>query len=104
MHIHFNLIGSIPVIEHLRNVLPGIISRYEASRPATHVEFGLMSDTEVKEYLQEELQKVASMQRMADAVAIELGAAHFYGLSSLDFSSMDELIGAIKVLNGAANG
>lgn len=89
MKVHLELIGTIPAVECLRNMLDEIILRYENAVPS-NIEFGLMSDSEVKKYL----------GRILDGIAIELCAAHFYGLSMQDYSSLDELI---DVLNGIEN-
>jgi hypothetical protein len=95
MKIHRELIGSIPMVQHLRDSLDKIIQRYEASR-LTEPEFGLMSKTDIKLYMDEARKDNRSMQRMVDAVAIELCAQHFYGLTSIDFNTFPDLIDAIK--------
>ena len=98
MKIHYDLIGTVPAVEFLKapGALDELILRYEQGKPLRKAEFGLMSPTDIKLYVAEAFKDPKSVQRMADGVAIELAAQHFYGLKGEDFSTMAELIDAIN--------
>lgn len=101
MKIHYDLIGTVPAVEFLREpgALDELIFHYEQTAPKDAPEFGLMSGTDVALYMKEQLKSPAVLQRMCDGVAIELAAQHFYGLKGEDFNTIDELIEAINVIN-----
>lgn len=96
VNIHYDLLGSVPAVECFRDSLDELILRYETTQPERRPEFGLMSETDIKLYIDEVFHDPPAMQHMADGIAIELCAQHFYGLRGVDFSTMTELINAMN--------
>ena len=81
LNINYALIGTIPEMEMYRNSLPALIAEFRAEK-----------------------QKVGEKEPfsvMAKGAAIEMCAAHFYGLEVRDFSTMAELIDAIESMDQA---
>lgn len=101
LKIHYDLIGTVPAVECFRNSLDELILRYEREKPASNsvIELGLMSETDIKLYIQDSIKDPQRRQRMCDGLAIELCAQHFYGLKSEDFNSMADLIDAINSMD-----
>lgn len=81
--INYALIGTLPVAEQFRNTLPELIKSYEARMAAVN----------------ENTPRDARLVITSMAMQIEDCAAHFYGLDTKDFFSMDELIDAIRGLD-----
>ena len=96
MKIHYDLIGTIPEVECFGNSLDEIILRYEMTNLEPRPQFGLMNQADLKQHIATSFNDSAALTRMADAVAIELCAEHFYGLRGADFNTMSELIDAIN--------
>lgn len=98
VNIHYDLLGSVPAVECFRDSLDELILRYETTGPVRRPEFGLMSETDIKLYVNEAFRDPCSMQHMADGIAIELCAQHFFGLRGTDFNTIAELISAMNDL------
>lgn len=96
--IHHELIGTVPSVNCYRNTLDEIILRFELAKPGRLPQFGLMTPTEIKEYIAQAFVDPETCQRMCDGAVIELCAAHFYGLKGEDFNTITELIAAINCI------
>jgi hypothetical protein len=102
MHIHYELIGSIPAMESFRYTLDEVFDRYVASTPtpeqvkakfAEHI--NARDEGRLSSMLDGLFEDPKVVERMADGAVIAMCAEHFYGLRAIDFDSTRELIDAI---------
>lgn len=85
MQLNYNLIGSQPHVEVLRLALPELMNNYQRRNAA------------ITEHTPREDRFLVSDL----AVQIEDCAAHFYGLDAAEFSTVDDLISAVRGLDQA---
>jgi hypothetical protein len=83
MKLSYSLIGSIPEVERFRDALPQMIADYNVAMDAMSAH-------------------TSRADRMAISIMaeqIEQCAQHFYGIDTLQFKTMDGIIGAIQALD-----
>jgi hypothetical protein len=103
MHIHYELIGSIPSMDAFRLSLDEVLARYKANtltpeqikaRFAEHIK--ARDEGRLSSMIDGLFEDPAVIERMTDGAVIAMCAEHFYGLRAMDFESTGDLIDAME--------
>lgn len=104
--IHYDVIGSIPKVEYLRDRLPQLIERYRSTDPlassvieVVHFKVQTVGLKAASDFLLEISKDPVHADRIACGALIALAAMHFYGLKDEDFDTPSELMDAILALD-----